>query len=152
MVALISRRHLIKLIEKLYGKLTQCNFSSKLLNLTKNLYRQVKCQIRTTGEMSCTQNNKAQQGERLSPIFFVEYINEVESRIYIIDSIGMNINRMKVSILMYVYDLVLLPQSDNELQLGINALHSFCTITNLTVNTSKSKCMYLKENHLSYLW
>ena len=63
----------------------------------------------------------------------------------------MNINRMKVSILMYVYDLVLLPQSDNELQLGINALHSFCTITNLTVNTSKSKCMYLKENHLSYL-
>ena len=47
--------------------------------------------------------------------------------------------------------LVLVNQTENKLQRDINALHCFCTENNLTVNTSKSKLMYimyLKENEL----
>ena len=46
---------------------------------------------------------------------------------------------MKVSVLMYADDLVLLSQTEDGLQRGINALHRFCTENNLTVNTSKGK-------------
>ena len=46
---------------------------------------------------------------------------------------------------MYVDDLVLLSQTEDGLQRGINALYSFCTENNLTVNTSKSKLMYVSK-------
>ena len=56
-----------------------------------------------------------------------------------IEGMDVNINGMKISILMYAGDLVLLSQTENGLQRGINALHSFCIENNLTVNTSKCK-------------
>ena len=46
---------------------------------------------------------------------------------------------------MYADDLVLLSQTEDGLQRGINALYSFCTENNLTVNTSKSKLMYVSK-------
>ena len=83
-----------------------------------------------------SQDNGVLQGKNLSPTLFAAYINELESRMN--TSFG-----VKVSVLMYADDLVLLSQTEDGLQRGINALHSFCTENNLTVNTSKSKLMYV---------
>ena len=65
--------------ETLYGKLKQCNISSKFLNLIKNMYSQLKCQVRTTEGMSeCfSQDKGVLQGESLSPTLFASYINEL---------------------------------------------------------------------------
>ena len=86
----------------LYGKLKQCNISSKFLNLIKNMYSQLKCQVKTTEGMSeCfSQDNGELQSESLSPTFFTVYINELESRINAIEGMGVNINGVKVSALM----------------------------------------------------
>ena len=62
-----------------------------------------------------------------------------------IEGMGVNINGVKVSVLMYADDLVLLFQTENRLQCGISALHSFCTENKLTVNTRKSKLMYVSK-------
>ena len=62
-----------------------------------------------------------------------------------IEGMGVNINGVKVSVLMYVDDLVLLSQTEDGLQRDINALHNFCTENNLTVNTSISKLMYVSK-------
>ena len=56
-----------------------------------------------------------------------------------------NINGVKVSVLMYADDLVLLSKTEDGLQCGINALHSFCTENNLTVNSRKSKLMHVPK-------
>ena len=64
---------------------------------------------------------------------------------------GVNINGVKVSVLMYADDLVLPSQTEDGPQRGINALHSFCTENNLTVNTSKSNLMYLSRRKLDKL-
>ena len=61
-----------------------------------------------------------------------------------IEGMGVNINGVKVSVLMYADDLVLLSQTEDELQ-HINELHSFCTESDLTVNISKSKLMYVSK-------
>ena len=89
--------------ETFYGKLKQCNISSKFLNLIKNMYSQLKCQVKTTeGMRECfSQDNGVLQGESLSPTFYTAYINKLESRMNAIEGMGVNINRVKVSVLMY---------------------------------------------------
>ena len=62
-----------------------------------------------------------------------------------IEGMGVSINGVMVSVLMYADDLVLLAQTDAGLQRDINALHSFCIENNLTVNTGKSKLMYVSK-------
>ena len=90
-------------------------------------------------------DNEVLQGDSLSPTLFAAYINELESRMNAIEGMGVKINGVKVSVLMYADDLVLLSQTEDRLQRGINALHSFCTENNITVNTSKSKLMYVSK-------
>ena len=93
-----------------------------------------------TGEVSIfCQENRVLQGESLSPTLFAAYINEIESKINEIEGMGVSINGVMVSVLMYTDDLVLLAQTEAGLQSGINALHSFCIENNLIVNTGKSK-------------
>ena len=43
------------------------------------------------------------------------------------ECMGVNINGVKVSVLMYADDLVLLSQTEDGLQRGINTLYIFCT-------------------------
>ena len=125
--------------EMLYRKLKQCNISSKFLNLIKNMYSQFKSCVRTsdgTTEYFC-QENGVLQGESLSPTLFAAYINEIESKMNEVEGMGVSINGVMVSVLMYADDLVLLAQTEAGIQRGINALHSFCIENNLTVNTGK---------------
>ena len=98
------------------------------------MYSQLKCHVRTTEGMSecLSQDNGVLQGEILSPTLFAAYINELDSRMIAIEGMCVNINGVKVSVLIYAEDLVLLSQTEDGLQRGINELHSFCTENNLT--------------------
>ena len=60
-----------------------------------------------------------------------------------IPSMGVLAGNRKLSVLKYADDLVLCSVTSDGLQLGMNALHEFCLSNNLTVNTSKSKAMYV---------
>ena len=62
-----------------------------------------------------------------------------------IEGMGVSITGVTVSLLMYADDLVLLAQTEAEFQRGINALHSYCIENNLTVNTGKSKLIYVSK-------
>ena len=112
------------------------------------MYSQSKCQVKTTKGMSeCfSQDNGVLQGESLSRALFTAYVNELESIINAMESMGVNINGDKVSVLMYADDMMLLYQTEDGLQRGIYALHSCCSENNLTVNTSKSKLIKHQRN------
>ena len=83
------------------------------------------------------------QGEILSPTLFAISINEIEAITNNIPSVGVFVRNHKISVLKNADDLVLCSVTSNGLQLGINTLHEFCVSNNLTVNTSKSKAMYI---------
>ena len=118
----------------LYGKLQEFNISSKFIYLNKNTYSQLKCQVRTTEGMSeCfSQDNGVLQGESLSPTLFAAYINELESRMNSIEGMGVNINGVKASVLMY-YSFF----TENNLKL-INSIpkknSAFCMKTSYFMN------------------
>ena len=54
---------------------------------------------------------------------------------------GIWCSHRKITVLKYADDLVLLANTAEGLQSGLDALHSYCTINKLTVNIKKSKVM-----------
>ena len=82
------------------------------------MYGQLKCQVRTAeGISECfSQDNGVLQSESLSPTLFAAYINELESIMNVTEGMGVNINGVKVSVLMYADDLVLLSQTKDGLK------------------------------------
>ena len=53
-----------------------------------------------------SQDKGVLEGESLLPTLFTAYINELESIMNAIEGMGVNINGVKVSVLMYADDLV----------------------------------------------
>ena len=79
-VSSISLRRLIRLTETFLKKgLKQFHISAKLLNMIKNMYSKLKCQVRiSVGESDhFAQDNGVMQGECLSPTLFAAYINKI---------------------------------------------------------------------------
>ena len=62
-----------------------------------------------------------------------------------VDEMGVYLNGVKVSVIMYADDLVLISKIKHGLQLGMNALYEFCSANTLTVNTNKSEVMYVSK-------
>ena len=58
-----------------------------------------------------------------------------------VDKMGMCVNGIKITVLKYADDLVLLASCFDALQAGLEALESYCVTNKLTVNTGKSKVM-----------
>ena len=46
---------------------------------------------------------------------------------------------LKVFALLYADDTIVLAENEKELQLALDSVHEYCTLYNLTVNTSKTK-------------
>ena len=64
-----------------------------------------------------------------------------------VDEMGVYLNGVKVSIIMYADDLVLISKTKHGLQLGMNVLYEFCFANTLTVNTNKRKVMYVSKRN-----
>ena len=58
---------------------------------------------------------------------------------------GVFVGDRKISVLKYADNLVLCSVTSHGLQAEVNALHKFCMINHLTVNTAKSKVMYISK-------
>ena len=111
------------------------------------MYSKLKCQVRTSaGESDMfPQSNGVMQGECLSHTLFTAYINEIEWLMNDVDEMGVYLNGVKVSVIMYTDDLVLNSKTKHGLQLGMNAHYEFCSANTLTVNTNKSEVMYVSK-------
>ena len=92
------------------------------------MYTKLKCQVRTSAGISdhFSQANGVMQGECLSLTLFAAYINEIERLMNNNDEMDVHVNVVKLSVLMYADDLVLIAKNKHglqvKLQLGMNAL------------------------------
>ena len=127
--------------ETLFKTVKQFQIITKLLNLIENIYSKLKCQVRTSTRESdmFPQFNGVMQGECLSPTLFTAYINKIEQLMNDIDEMGVYLNGVKVSVIMYADDLILISETRHGLQLGMNALYEICSANTLTVNTKNVK-------------
>ena len=87
------------------------------------------------------------QGESLSPSIFSIIINDNETIMNTIPSMGVFVGDRKICTLKYADDLVLCSVTRDGLQARVNALYEFCMINHLAVNTAtrRSKVMYISR-------
>ena len=133
----------------LWSKLLSYGIKGSILDVIKSMYRDIK---------SCVslQNNKSQfftshrgvrQGENLSPLLFSLFVNDLEefmlkygckpiqSGVEELDSL------MKLMVIMYADDTIILSDSALGLQKALNALQDYCKQWQLQVNCEKTKVL-----------
>ena len=86
------------------------------------------------------------QGDNLSPTLFNLYINDLAQEIKNLNC-GVNFgDNDNLSILLYADDIVLLAETDDDLQRMLNCLYRWCSKWRLVVNESKTKVMHIRPS------
>ena len=85
------------------------------------------------------------QGDCLSPFLFSIYLNDIESTFIREGFKGIDTGWLKLFLLLYADDIVIMADSLNELQKGMDILRDYCERWKLTVNVNKTKVMIFKK-------
>ena len=139
---------------ELWSKLLKCNVSGKIFRVVYNMYKSAKSCVAINGlltdNFSCLIG--VRQGENLSPLLFSLYLNDLqeflqeahmglkEIRDLATHTFDNNLCALlKLYILLYADDTVLLAESPKDLQNSINLMEEYCHLWKLKINVSKSK-------------
>ena len=147
---LINRSHLWK-------KLIGYGINGKIITVIYNLYYNAKSCVKQNGCLSDYFFCKVgvRQGENLSPLLFALFLNDLElylSRHYNGLKYASNeINKLlsdedveiflKLYLLLYADDTVIMAESPDDLQAALNSLFDYCDMWDLTTNATKTKTM-----------
>ena len=145
----------------LWSKLIAVGINGKLLSVIRNLYCKAKSCVKSNGKLSDYFNCKigVRQGENLSPWLFAIFLNDFEfsvSRKYAgLSELGHDINQilrdddvehfLKIYVLLYADDTIVLAESSSELQKTLDAVHQYCENWKLTVDTDKTKIVIFSK-------
>ena len=70
-------------------------------------------------------NNGVRQGDSLSPTLFSFFINDLATEVKEL-GLGIDINGTKICIPLYADDMVLIENSESELQSMLNVIYQWC--------------------------
>lgn len=128
----------------LWKKLYERGFSSKIINILINFYSSAFACIKTpegyTDEVKVSKG--VLQGEVLSPLLFILFIADMEKFFINQGCRGLSISSsVEILISGYADDYVILADTPVELKRKLKALHEYCELNKLTVNTDKTKIL-----------
>ena len=137
----------------LWIKLISFGITGKLFNVIRNIYNNIKSCVQVNGQksdyFSCYTG--VRQGGNLSPLLFALYLNDLESFLKYnhVNNLKLNDNIfdqfLKIQILLYADDTVLLSDNADGLQYSLNCLARYCEHWKLQVNTSKTEIVIFSK-------
>lgn len=134
--------------KKLWNKLFEIGLSGKIIRLMKHLYDSSSTRIRL--EHGNTENIDISiglaQGEVLSPLFFSLYIADIEKILRNSGISGVKVSKqLDLQILLFADDMVVLAESEQQLQRKLNILREYFLSLDLKVNMSKTKVIVFRK-------
>ena len=137
----------------LWIKLISFGITGKLFNVIRNIYTNINSCVQVNGQksdyFSCYTG--VRQWENLSPLLFALYLNDLESFLKYNHVINLKLNDnifdqfLKIQILLYAVDTVLLSDNADGLQYSLNCLALLCEHWKLQVNTSKTEIVFFSK-------
>ena len=133
--------------EALWYKLLKHGIDGKILKVIRSLYTNIKSCVSLNSIKSefFASMRGVRQGENLSPLLFSLFVNDLEnflqaSGCHPVSTHTSEIESlMKIMVLMYADDTIILSDSAAGLQKALDALHTYCATWQLQVNCSKTK-------------
>ena len=103
------------------------------------MYNGVKCSVRINSFNTdwFSVNCGLKQGSPLLPLLFKIFINDLTVYLKSFD-LGIDLGREKACILLYTDDIVLLANTQSDLQKLLDRLCTWCNNNNMTINACKS--------------
>ena len=132
----------------LWIKLFEGGISTKMLNAVKAMYETVKSVIKYNNNFSRSFDvfNGVKQGDPLSPILFIFFINDLVNNIKPNSELDLFfIDNLPLFALLYANDAVIFSKSSNGLQNMLDKLNIYCKRWNLKVNVEKTKVMIFEK-------
>ena len=114
-------------------------------NAIKSLYAGTISQLRINSHLTdiFTVTNGVRQGDTISPTLFNLYTNDLVDELNALQC-GVDIDGRCVSILLYADDVVIMSDSEDNLQKMINCVYSWCRRWRLCVNLAKTNVVHLR--------
>ena len=128
----------------LWAKLKQKGLCGRLYNALISLYKTVKSCVRINGlttdffDVNCG----LKQGCLLSPLLFNLYIDDLVRDMNLLN-VGIDIDDEKLCILLYADDVILIADTEADLQSLLNCLYDWSERNGLKINNDKSKLFIL---------
>ena len=132
----------------LWFKLLSLGINGKIIHAIQSLYRSVECCVKLNDCFTdwFPVQNGVKQGSVLSPTQFSIYVNDLANEINNMHC-GVDIDGLNVSIMLYADDIVLLSDSEINLQSMLDKLNHWCKKWRLTVNESKTKILHFRSQN-----
>ena len=131
--------------ELLLNKLLQFNIDGKIYFAIKALYSDTMNCVRLNGHFTGWFQSLlgVRQGDTLSPTLFNIFINDL---IYEMNNLNLRIaiGEKRISLLLYADNIVILAESEFDLQLMLNCLLAWCQKWRFSVNDAKSKIIHFR--------
>ena len=147
----------------LWHKLLRSSIDGKIFTLIRNMYAQAKSCIKFDGCNSefFISGVGVRQGENLSPILFSLFLNDLNDFLshsfngleHVTNLVHQTLDThevevyMRLYMLLYADDTVLLAESAEELQAALNAMFLYCKTWNLSVNPTKTKVVVFEKTN-----
>ena len=134
----------------LWYKLLKSGIRGPICNIIRNMYCNTTSKVKYSGVFSnnfeC--NLGVPQGESLSPFLFNLFLNDIEAALESGGFRRVSMSDITIRTLLYADDLLLMSDSTEDLQLGIDILYDYCTRWKLNINIEKSAVVIFRKGGL----
>ena len=135
----------------LWQKLFTVGLSTKMLNLLQDMYSKasavVKIDTEVSNPFSCSTG--VRQGCNLSPLLFILFLSDLEEHMKVWGAKGILMSNLRVNILMFADDVVLLAETAKDMNSSLAALSRYCLTSNLKVNANKTRIVVFNRIYAS---
>ena len=129
----------------LWFKLRSLGIHGNLYNSIKSLYVDVKCAVKINDIKTnwFDVNNGVKQGCILSPVLFNLYINDIVDEMNVLNC-GIPMLNSKIDMLMYADDIVLMSESEQNLQKMLDCVLVWARKWRISLNESKTQVVHFR--------
>ena len=127
-------------------KLANSGIHGKMLNSIKSLYQDVRYAVKVDNHITLwfDVNLGLKQGCLLSTTFNI-YINDLSALLELSNK-EILIDGKRITHLLYADDLILMGDSESDLQYLLDILATWCRTNNMAINCNKTKIMHFRNN------
>ncbi len=134
----------------LWSKLGSIGLGDKMMQALKQIFNKVECGVKVNSVKHnwFSVNARLKQGCIISPLLFNLFVNDLATEIK--NSVkSLNIGDELVALLLFADDLVVLCESEEDLQAVLDIIHKWCNQWKMSVNIDKTKVVHFSSPSMS---